>query len=253
LKFFTSLILSLILCMSVQAIDLAEKWPDGKTEKISYDLVTYKPQQTSNSIDVELSYDNKKNIFTYHQVLTITAQNIQMESVEKYKGDDLKFISSVNNINLPPRILEELGADSLVIQAHSDGDSIVIHNNLDPANKVAYDHPAGFTTSVGSLLATRGMDFKPDRTFEYTFINLLAPSQGKYPAIESTDSVIQIETVTVPAGTYECYKVQNKTSGSTGFSFYAKELRNLPVNTKLIDSEGSVVMELKLKEYKLVE
>ena len=105
-------------------------------------------------------------------------------------------------------------------------------------------------TSAGSQLAVRDMKLELGQVYNYSYINLLKITGKSYQVQEITDSVLSIEKITTPLGTYDCYKVSNQSSGAIGFSYYTTDYKHIPLLIELIDpNSGEAIMVLTLQEY----
>ncbi|UCD17950.1 MAG: hypothetical protein JSV44_03325 [Candidatus Zixiibacteriota bacterium] len=248
---FLRLLITCLLTGSALAGNIFDSWKAGDAEKLYYDLNTLKPSKTTNTLEIEFARAKEKDSgFIVSQILKIPAQTITITSTEKYTDNDLNLISSENLIRLPAAAKDRFGTDSLVIKAVREKDSVAVTSNsatLVPPCKLPLN--GGLITSTGSLLATRLIDFKPGATRTYRYVNLLILTGQIYSAIEITDSVMGEVEITVPAGTFDCYKVKNTSERGTGFSYYDKGGNHIPVRTELIDQmSGEPVMEVILKK-----
>ena len=109
---------------------------------------------------------------------------------------------------------------------------------------------AATTTTVGFRLVSRNMDFKIGNVRDYEFINLLTLKDTISKAPEARDSIMGIENVRTPAGTFDCYKVKNMVSGSESYNYYTTDARHIPVKTEIIDPKsGQPTMTQILQKY----
>jgi hypothetical protein len=182
--------------------------------------------------------------------MELQKQSVTIITTEKYSGDNLRIISSMNYIDLPPGGEKKFGTDSVVIKARRVNEYLEISSNtkLMPLSNIPYTE--NLMTTAGALFVTRNMDFKIGNTIKHKFVNLLKAT-GTIPDVpEVIDSVINIEKITVPAGTFNCYKVMNMVSGIMSFTYYTTDKKHIPVKTELIDPEsGKFTMTLVLQKY----
>jgi len=201
----------LLLASSLFAGELNDKWPPGKTEKMTYEIKILKPNEVIN----------------YNYV-----------------------ISSSNKFFLPPGALASLGVDTLVIEAVRKGDSLYITSNSDKGPSETLALESGVMTSAGSQLAIRDMNLETGRVYKYSYINLLRFTGKSYQIQDVTDSVLNIEKITTPIGTFDCYKVRNRIPGAVGFSYYTADYKHIPLLIELLDPESNeTIMTLTLQEY----
>jgi len=238
-----------LLAASTFAGDLFDNWPAGKTETLLYNINTIKPQKTSNSLKMTVTRTTAETPeFIIEQALDIINQGVSISVTETYTGKDLQLTKTTNLFRFPPEATAQLGVDSLVITGTREGDSLDITSTLPrmvPPCKVAMDKE--LVTSSGSLLTTRNMEFKKGTTRTFRFVNLLVLTGQVYSPVEIIDSVAGEMQVTVPAGTFDCYKVKNTSPGGFGYSYYSKDKGHAPVRTELIDpATNEVVMEVVL-------
>jgi len=241
----------LLLASSLFAGELNDKWPPGKTEKMTYEIKILKPNEVINYNYVEITRSNDgKNIFHVRQTLEMPIQSIKIISEEKYSAGDLNLISSSNKFFLPPGALASLGVDTLVIEAVRKGDSLYITSNSDKGPSETLALESGVMTSAGSHLAIRDMNLETGRVYKYSYINLLRFTGKSYQIQDVTDSVLNIEKITTPIGTFDCYKVRNRIPGAVGFSYYTADYKHIPLLIELLDPESNeTIMTLTLQEY----
>ncbi|MBN2226849.1 MAG: hypothetical protein JW763_05750 [candidate division Zixibacteria bacterium] len=243
------LLVIVLLATTTFAGDLFKDWPRGMTEMLWYDINTIMPQKTTNSLEMKITKTTGDTpTFEINQNLKITNQNIDISVTEIYNGGDFQLAKTINCFQFPAELRTQLGIDSLVITGVRTGDSLDITSNssrMAPPCKVPVDK--GLVTSSGSLLTTRNMSFTVGETRTFRYINLLMLTGQIYTPLEITDSVVGDAHITVPAGTFDCYKVKNSVAGSYGYSYYSKEKGHPVIRTELIDPETSeIVMEVVL-------
>ncbi len=244
------LLLISLVAAGVSAGDIADIFPAGKTEKLSYDILVPEVNQT-NSLDVVITrLKDADPVFTIYQKIDMPSQKIYIVSTEKYRGRNLALISSDNFIKLPPEAKSAHGTDSIAITAVRDKDSIMVSSNVPkiaPSGTISPEN--NFITSVGAMLASRTIDFKPGATRSYSFANLLIMTGSPYRAIETVDSVIGEETITVPAGEFDCFKVLSRIGQNTSITYFSKGQNHIPVKTVVYDPTGNkTALEIILKK-----
>jgi len=241
----------LFLASNLFAGELVDNWPRGKTEKMTYEIKTLKPRETINSNHVEITRSKDgKDIFVVDQTLHIPNQAVKIRSLEEYSAKNLLLLSSTNEFYLPPQAIQSLGTDSLIIKAIRKGDSLFIESNSDKAPAGAILAADDLTTSTGTQLVVRNMDFRKDQAYDYSFINLLRMTGQSFQPQSVHDSVISVVKITTPVGTFDCFKVSNQVPGAKGFSYYTTDSRRIPMLIELIDPQtDELIMTLTLQEY----
>ncbi len=241
----------LILATAANATDFIDNWEPGKIEKLTYEIRTFQPSETVNYLDMEIrrTYD-KEPTFTLKQVLKIPSQAMVLHSTETYAGENLQIVSSENSFKLPEQAVKKLEVDTLVIKARADNDKLTISFNSHGLPPSVIPLTGSLTTTVGFRLVSRNMDYKVGNTFAYEFINLFTLADTISKAPEVRDSVVGIEKVQTPAGSFECYKVKNLVSGSESYNYYTTDTKHIPVKTEIIDPQsGKPAMTLTLQKY----
>ncbi len=241
----------MLLALSAAAGDFFAGWPAGKTEKLSYELTIFVPSEMKTSTNVEITKMAKPDsVFVVRQIFDLPAQKIQINSTEKYRISDMKFISSENTFYFPPEAKAQLGTDTILISGRSVNDSIEVTSNtpLAPAGKVS--NPNDLTTSIGALLTGRNFDFKPGAVRKYHQIDFLNFTGQPFTVEARSDSIIGEDNVTVPAGTFKCFKTVRSMGEQIGYTYYAKEKGNLPVMLEVINlASGKPLTKIVLTKY----
>jgi hypothetical protein len=230
------LLILIILGTIASAGEFLDTWPPGKAEKLTYEIKTYIPRETvsTNHVDIVRPEDNK-DILVITQNLEIPHQSIRMTSIERYDCRNIRLISSENHLKFPPQAKERFGTDSVIVRAKTVGDSLQIASNVDAVPSMTIPFPDDMITSTGSQLVARNMKFETGSSLRYSFINLLILFDSTPVPQEVTDSVLGKETVSIPLGTYECYKVKNTVPGGIGYSYYTTDERHIPIKIVLMD------------------
>ncbi|PKK83927.1 MAG: hypothetical protein CVT49_05745 [candidate division Zixibacteria bacterium HGW-Zixibacteria-1] len=241
----------LFLASNLFAGDLVDNWTPGKTEKMTYEIKTIVPKETINYNNVVISRPaDNKDILNIKQTLDISNQSIKIVSEENYSFKDLRLISSINHFFMPPMAIERLGTDSLIVKATRKGDSLFITTNSDKVPPGSMPFIGEMTTTTGSQLFVRNMNFTVGKSYKYGYINLLRITGQSFQIMEVIDSVISQEKITTPMGTYDCYKVLNTVPGALGYSYYTTDARHIPVLIELLNPETKEqVMTLTLQKY----
>lgn len=229
------LIILLLMASSAIAGDLLENWPPGQTEKMSYEIRTFKPRETVSYRYIEITRSKTDSaIFTIKHTMELPDQDITIISLEKYRGEDFYFLESDNYFLFPESAKEKFGTDSLHIRAIRKGDSLKIKASGSPGVTGVISFPEGTTSNIGSLLLSRNMDFKVGNFNDINYVNIIKLS-GQIPEIAKVrDSVIDVIEVFTPAGTFECYKVKNIVPETHGYTFYDKNNRHVMVKTEIV-------------------
>jgi hypothetical protein len=240
------LLISLIITQPALGA-LIDHWPADRIEKLTYEITTHMPKETKNSLYVEIRRTNDSlPAFVMTQHLTIPLQSLEIYSVEKYDARSLQLLSSQNHFKIPDKAKEELGLDSVLVKAQPRDDSLVVTSNsfIAPAGRIPFS--SDLITTSGALLVSRNMDFEVGRSVSYQYINLLKLGSSEIKPVNATDSVIGVQTISTPAGRFECFKVKNTVAGGTyGYSYYTKEQPHLPVRTELVDPQsGNISMSI---------
>ncbi len=245
------MLMVLILATAVNASEFIDNWEPGKVEKLSYEIRTFQPSETVSHTDLKITRtEDKAPIFIVEQKLMIPDQSIEMYSTETYGGEVLQIVSSENSFKLPDKAAEQLEVDTLVVKAKADLGKLTINFNSRRLPRSILPLTAPLTTTVGFRLVSRNMDFKIGNTRDYEFINLLTLIDTISKAPEARDSIVGIENVRTPAGTFDCYKVKNMVTGSESYNYYTTDARHIPVKTEIIDPKsGQPTMTLILQKY----
>jgi len=241
----------LLLASNLFAGELIDNWPRGKTEKMKYEIKTFKPRETVNYNYVEISRTKgDKDIFIVQQKLDMPSQQIKINSKEEYAAKDLRLLFSVNEFLLPERAIQTFGTDSLVIEGKRKNDSLYITSNAATAEISAIALEDRFTTSTGTQLIVRNTDFSEGMVYSYSWVNLLKFSGQAFQKQTANDSVTSIVAITTPVGTFDCFRVANIVPGAKGFSYYTTDNRHIPMLIELINPENDeILMTLTLQEY----
>ncbi len=245
------MLLILILATAVNAGEFIDDWEPDKIEKLTYEIRTFQPSETVNYSDLEITrIKDKEPTFIVKQVLRIPSQAILIQSTETYAGENLQIVSSENSIKLPEQAAKKLEVDTLVIKARADKGELTISFNSHRLPRSVIPLTGPLTTTVGFRLVSRNMDFKIGNTFDYEFINLLTLADTISKAPKARDSIVGIEKIQTPVGSFECYKVKNMVSGSISYNYYTTDTRHIPVKTEIIDPRsGKLTMTLTLQKY----
>ena len=229
----------ILLGTAAVAGEFLDNWPPGKTEKLTYELKTLMPGETTsyNHVEIVRSKDNQ-DIFIVTQNLDMPHQSVRMVSIEKYDRRNIRLISSENHLKFPPPAKQKYGTDSIVVKATTDGDSLKIVASVDAIPSTTIPFPDNTITSTGSQLMARSMEFKTGGTLTYSYVNLLILFDSQPVPQEVTDSVLARESVSIPLGEFECYKVRNTVPGSVGYSYYTADERHIPIKIVLMDPQG---------------
>jgi hypothetical protein len=225
-----------LLASGAIAGNLSATWPAGKTEKLTYEMTNFVPAEMKNNINLEIGKSAGDNaVFTVIQTVDVPSQSIMIKATEKYNASDLKLLSAVNYFKLPPEARTQIGTDSLVITVTAVNDTLEIRSNSPVVPAYEIPMPESLTTTVGTMLALRGSDFKIGSVYKYNVINFLSLSGQKFAPRSQTDSVVSEEIVKVPMGEYKCIKVKNFMPGMYGYTYYSKENNHLPVLVEVMD------------------
>jgi hypothetical protein len=232
------------------AANLGTIWPDGKTEKLTYEIIVSKPMPMTNELIIEITKSSgPEAVFSISQILSIPSQSVTAKAFEKYKASNLRLISSENYFKLPAAAKEQLGTDSIVVRAIPFGDSLDITSNVAmiPGQKIAM--PPDLVTSVGASLFIRGIDFKIGNSFKFNELDLLSLMNQNFKPGVQEDSVIGEISVTVPAGTFECFKTKNMLGQAIGYGYYTKDKNHIPIMMEVVDAaSGEQIAAISLKK-----
>lgn len=247
------LIIILFLVTSVYAGDIYKNWPPGRTEKLTYEIKTVRPRETTSYSYLDITRDTiDKEIFIVKQTIDIPGQKVKIVSEEKYKGSGFRLLSSENYFLFPPEAKDRMGADSLHVSAVLEGDTLDIKSSGSAAVSGKLYFPESSVSSAGSMLKSRNLDFTIGNYVDYKFVNLIQLTGQFYELADVRDSVVGETEVETPAGTFECYRVKNIVTGSVGYSYYDKNEYNIPVKTELVyERTGNPLMTLTLIKYEV--
>jgi len=160
------------------------------------------------------------------------------------------LISSVNRFELPAKMTEQLGVDTLRIIAERIGDSLEIKTNAEiiPAEKIAF--PTGYVTSAGAQLVSRNLDFAVGHVTEHTSVSLVALGNLDFAPSIMVDSVMGKENITISLGAFDCLKVKNTGRGVAGYSYYTPDPGHIPIKVDIINPEtGNITISMILVKH----
>jgi hypothetical protein len=249
---FIRLACILLLALSAVAGDFLARWPDGKTEKLYFEVTTFVPVEMKASTSMEITKSGgAQPTFTINQIFDIPAQQIKIKSVEKYRGNGLRFESANNSFKFPEEAKTQLGTDTVHLTAIAVGDSIEINSNapkLAPAGKIA--HTENLSTSVGAILASRDFDFKIGAVKKYNEVDFLTFNGMPFHPTEDIDSVMGEQEITVPAGTFACYKLISQDPLAISYTYFTKDERRMPVMLEIYRAADTLqVVKMVLQKY----
>ncbi|MCX6828077.1 MAG: hypothetical protein NT002_02170 [candidate division Zixibacteria bacterium] len=240
-----------LLAVATMAGPFSANWPAGKSEKLDYDMTIYVPSEITNHVHIEITKSTgPAPAFTLVQTLDVPSQSMKVKTTEKYRAEDMKFISSENFFKLPPEAVAQLGTDSILITAKAVKDSIEIVSSSPIIPSGTLYFPANLTTSVGAALTSRNSEFKTGTTRKFNMVNFISFTGQPVTVFEEGDSVLTDTTITTPAGTFKCAKVRSLGDvGAINFTYYCREKNNLPVMFEATDpSSGKPVAKLVLQK-----
>ena len=249
---FPRLACIMLLAVSAVAGDFLTQWPDGKTEKLTYEVTTFIPAEMKASTSVEITKSGgAQPFFTITQFFNIPMQRIQITSREKYRGNDFRFESADNLLIFPPEAKAQLGTDTVRLNAIVKNDTVEITSNLPrfaPSGKIPYTD--NLTTSVGSIMASRDFDFRLGSIKNYNEVDFLSFNGMPFQASEDIDSVMGEQEVTIPAGTFPCFKLISQDPQAISYTYFTKDSRHIPVLLEIFRASDTVqVVKMILQKY----
>lgn len=242
----------LLLAFTAVAGDFLTAWPDGKSEKLYYEVTTYVPAEMKASTTIEITKSGGDNpVFSVNQIFNIPMQQITINSQEKYNGNSLRFASSENLLKFPEQAKAQLGTDTVRLSAVARGDSVEISSNVPryaPPGKIPMSD--NLTTGVGSILAARDFDFKLGAVKKYREVDLLTFNGMPFDAVEDIDSVAAEQEITVAAGTFACYKLVSSDPSAIAYTYFSKDERHLPVLLEIYRAADTMkVVRMELQKF----
>lgn len=237
LAFFCFLFLSL----SVSADNFTDNWPDGKIEKLKYEVITYGEQNNKgqNSITITRT-GGDEDIIIVTQDLNINNQAVNIKTYEKFDAQTFKLISSDNYFYFDPATKLIYGVDSLIVTARPDGESLEILASDTLAVSCRLPFYDDLVTGMGAMLLGRSCVFDTGWSRNYRQVNLINLTRAPYEIQNVTDSIIGEETISLAIGSYDCYKVMKIMPSILGFSYYDKEEDHLPIMIEAFNRTGTV-------------
>ena len=239
------MILSCLMLFSfvVLAGNFTDNWPDGKTEKLQYEVITYGGDKQSNKGQNSITITRtggKNDIITITQNLNINNQAVTIKTNEKYDARTLRLILSDNYFYFAPEAKVIYGIDSLIVTARPDGESLEILASDSLAVSCRIPFYDDLVTGMGAMLLGRSCVFDTGWSQSYRQVNLINLTGQPYEIQNVTDSVIGEETISLAIGSYDCYKVMKIMPNILGFSYYDKEEDHLPIMIEAFDRTGMV-------------
>ncbi|MCP4703091.1 MAG: DUF3108 domain-containing protein [candidate division Zixibacteria bacterium] len=238
-----SIVLYCLILLPIIAVagNFTDNWPDGKNEKLEYEVITYgdKTNKGQNSITLTRT-GGEDDIIIVTQHLAINEHVVTIKTNEKYDARTLRLISSENNFYFAPGAKVFYGIDSLVVTAQPDGESLEILASDTIAVSCRIPFYDDLVTGMGAMLLGRSCVFDTGWSRSYRQINLINLTGKPYEVQNVTDSVIGEETISLSIGSYDCYKVMKIMPNILGFSYYAKEEDHLPIMIEAFDRTGMV-------------
>lgn len=249
---FIRLACIMLLALSAAAGDFLAAWPDGKSEKLYYEVTTYVPVEMKASTTVEISKSGGAiPVFSVNQTFDIPMQQININSQEKYNGNNLRFASSENLLKFPEQAKAQLGTDTVRLSAVARGDSVDISSNVPryaPPGKIPMSD--NLTTSVGTILAARDFDFRLGAVKKYNEVDLLTFNGRPFNAVEDIDSVAAEQDITVAAGTFSCYQLVSSGPTAISYTYFSKDERHLPVLFEIFRADDTMkVVRMELQKF----
>lgn len=231
----------LLLQLTVQAGNFTDNWPENKTEKLQYEVITYGEQTNrgQNSITVTRT-GGDDDIIIVTQELDINNQAVTIKTNEKYDAKTLRLIKSDNYFYFAQEAKVIYGIDSLVVTATPDGESLEILASDTLAVSCRIPFYDNLVTGMGAMLYGRSCVFDTGWSRSYRQINLINLTGLPYEVQNVTDSVIGEETIALAIGSFDCYKVMKIMPNIIGFSYYDKEEDHLPIMIEAFDPTGTV-------------
>lgn len=231
----------LLIPLSVLAENFTDNWPDGKTEKLQYEIVTYgeTTNKGQNSITVTRT-GGDNDIIIVTQELNINNRAVTIKTNELFDAQTFRLIKSDNYFYFASEAKVIYGIDSLKVTAQPVGESLEILASDTLAVSCRIPFYENLVTGMGAMLLGRSCVFDTGWSRSYRQINLINLTGQPYEIQNVTDSVIGEETIALAIGSYDCYKVMKIMPGILGFSYYDKEEDHLPIMIEAFDRTGMV-------------
>ncbi|HHI03224.1 MAG TPA: hypothetical protein ENL22_06860 [candidate division Zixibacteria bacterium] len=225
----------------VVAGNFTDNWPNGKTEKLQYEVITYGEQNNKgqNSITVTRT-GGEDDIIIVTQHLNINNQAVIIKSNEKYDAQTFRLIQSDNYFYFGPEAKVNYGIDSLIVTARPDGESLEILASDTLAVSCRIPFYDNLVTGMGAMLLGRSCVFDTGWSQSYRQVNLINLTGEPYEIEKVTDSVIGEETITLAMGSFDCYKVMKIMPNIIGYTYYSKKNDHLPIMIEAFDRTGTL-------------
>jgi len=230
-----------VLSLYVKAGNFADSWPDGKTEKLQYEVVTYGETNNRGQNNITVTRTGGENdIIIITQLLNINNQAVTIKTNEQYDTQTLRLIRSDNYFYFALEAKVIYGVDSLIVTAQPDGETLEILASDTLAVSCRIPFYEDLVTGMGAMLLGRSCVFDTGWSRSYRQVNLINLTGQPYEIQNVKDSVIGEETIALAFGSFDCYKVMKIMPNILGFSYYDKEEDHLPIMIEAFDRTGTV-------------
>jgi hypothetical protein len=249
-----TILILLLFCPAI-ADNYFDDWPVGKTEKMTYSIVTLAPVagKSINNMKISKIADGEDKIIEVSQVIDVIDQPVKIRTIEQYNASNLELISSVSHYILAPEAKNKMNLDSLVIRAGPIGDSLEITTSTETIPSARVSMEGNLVTGIGAMLLARSRDYENNQTYNYNQVNLLSLSSDGFKAVAVIDSVYGKEMIVTGIGNFDCVKVLKTTPDIVAFSYYYKDFSNLPVMIEGFDRNSlERTMNITLTGYKVI-
>ncbi len=225
----------------VLAGNFTDNWPDGKTEKLQYEVMTYGEQNNKGQNSITITRTGGENdIIIVTQHLNINNQAVTIKTNEKTDARTLRLIRSDNYFYFAPKAKVIFGIDSLIVTARPDGESLEILSSDTLAVSCRIPFYDDLVTGMGAMLLGRSCVFDTGWSQSYRQVNLINLTGQPYEIQNVTDSVVGEETIALSMGSFDCYKVMKKMPNILGYSYYDKEKDHIPIMIEAFDRTGTI-------------
>jgi len=237
--------------VSAGANDLIDNWKHGFKETYEYEVSTYYPRQTVNSLTLSVERKGSvETIFSLYQVIDIPDLRLQFISAEEYMGSDLQLNRSENMIISQQNRSGESVTDTVYTKLwRTGGDSLIIDcSRVDiPQWKIPDD---GLMTSAGSLFINRSFDFEVGDVRDYISVNLfILKSKEPIKPYQAVDSVVDLTPVETELGNFNCYKIKTVAPGSYSFTYITADESQIPILVELYNpNDNKIIQKVTLKD-----
>ena len=210
--------LSLLICLFLAAAGCSSALPTLTIAQIPWpddEVTTYTVQDAEGSAigTLELTIQRDDGTYTLTQVVDVTIEGQQVQDTVSVTASatDLKPLSMTETVLFSGQTIE-------VVATYSEGEVAIVATVDGEEQSATIAIPEDAYDDGEVLFLLRAIPFQVGYRATYTDV---VPAAGLMP--EATVSVAAEEAVEVPAGSFDCYKVELTVLGTTQYLWYDTE------------------------------